>query len=465
MSSLSVGLTPISTSRPPSAAITAFFRGLERRAQLVALVQAGQVRAAQAALAATERVFCQDAEQWPIAQWPLQYWRLLLSVPSMGRTNPPDANTPLQGIARLPATQRAAVLLHLAAALNEEDAAAVLGVSVATYQHRIREALPKDQLQQPDIDVWRAWQAAIQRELKATQPLLPPTSHAANHSTRQTERSTQARSSHTTQAAHRAGWGKKPWLWAAMLVCIAAFIATFFLPKRTAEDAAPLTWTTDIQQEVLPEAPPAARFTDTDLDLHPDARMLRQPQTLALAQQLPLLAWYAHHQAIPQPTSPPNIEPPLPHEALAQDVADWDALPQPERRADRAAWAEWHALPATEQARLQLAASQWQTLSSEQQQALQTQFSEQSFDAQRGWRLGPQLGRDWPRIAALFTYIEPEQRSAILQVVRALSEDDIATLARLAQTTPPQARAQLRANLLAQPATQRSAWLQAQLQR
>ena len=38
-------------------------------------------------------------------------------------------------------------------------------------------------------------------------------------------------------------------------------------------------------------------------------------------------------------------------------------------------------------------------------------------------------------------------------------------LARLAQGTPPEARAALRRELLAQPGAQRGAWLQARLQR
>lgn len=451
-------MTAISSSRPPSAAITAFFRGLERRAQLLAQVQAGQSRAAQAALAATERVFCQDAHQWPIAQWPQQYWRLLLSVPSMGRNSPPDASIPLQGIARLPATQRAAVLLHLVAAVDEQDAAGVLGISVATYQHRIREALPKDQLQQPDVDVWRAWQAAIQRELKAADAL--PT-HSDNIDRAVKNTATPASHSPSLRSTRR----KKVGLWVAICICILLFAATFFLPKRTSDASGNAVWTADIQQAALPKTEPLARFDATNLDLHPDAPMLRQPHTLALAQQLPLLAWFAHTEGIPQPHTLPSIEPPLPNTTVAQDLADWEALSASERRADRAAWAEWQALSANEQAHLQQAATQWHALSAEQQQALHARYAEQSFDAQRGWRLGPQLGRDWPRIAALFAFIEPEQRNAVLQLLRSLSTNDIDTLARLAQTTPPEARAQLRADLLAQPAAQRSAWLQAQLQR
>ena len=83
----------------------------------------------------------------------------------------------------------------------------------------------------------------------------------------------------------------------------------------------------------------------------------------------------------------------------------------------------------------------------------------------RGWWLGPRLGRDWPRVAALFGYVEAAERGPLLDFLRTAGAEDIDACARLAQTTPPEQRAALRAQLLAQPAAQRGAWLQARLQR
>jgi len=148
-------MTSPTPTPPQSTAIAAFLRGLERRAQLLARVQTGDPAATQRALAVTQQVFASEAEQWPIAQWPLQYWRLLLSVPAMGQATRASTNTPLPAIAQLPPAIRAAVLLHLVVCLDESEAAAALDCEVASYQQRIRDALPRDAHGQPDIAVWR----------------------------------------------------------------------------------------------------------------------------------------------------------------------------------------------------------------------------------------------------------------------------------------------------------------------
>ena len=131
----------------------------------------------------------------------------------------------------------------------------------------------------------------------------------------------------------------------------------------------------------------------------------------------------------------------------------------------RAAWADWQALPESERTQLRAIAVRFDALPAPEQQALQARYAQQPFDAHRGWHLGPRLGRDWPRIAPLFAFVDTGERAALLQLLRELSGDDLEALARLAQTTPPQARAALRHALLAEPSTRRSAWLQAQLQR
>ena len=104
-------------------------------------------------------------------------------------------------------------------------------------------------------------------------------------------------------------------------------------------------------------------------------------------------------------------------------------------------------------------------LSMEEQQALQDRFATQSSDARTGWWLGPRMGRDWPRVAALFGYVAEAERERLLRFLRAATPEDIDACARLAQSIPPEERAALRAELLAQPTAQRGAWLQARLQR
>jgi hypothetical protein len=99
-----------------------------------------------------------------------------------------------------------------------------------------------------------------------------------------------------------------------------------------------------------------------------------------------------------------------------------------------------------------------------EQQALRERFQAQSPDARRGWWLGPGLGRDWPRIAALFAFVDPHERVPLLQSLREASADEIDALARLAQSTAPEHREALRRAWLAQPRAARGAWLRARLQ-
>ncbi|WP_287596531.1 DUF3106 domain-containing protein [Thermomonas sp.] len=454
-------MTESHPSPPPSAAVAAFLRGLDRRARLLALVQSGDAQAAPRALDAAARVFASEAGQWPIAQWPRQYWRLLLSTPSMRQTGAVTAG-PLPGIARLPAQVRAALLLHLVAALDEADAAAALGIEVDAYQLRIRDALPRDALGQPDLDVWRAWRAAAQRALDA----LPETAAAAPAPAPSTAQPDQG----ADAARHRR---RMRWLSLGVAACAFALLASFFLHQRGRELLD--SWRNHVQVEPLPPAvAPKARFDPADPALHPDRALLAEPGTLQLARQLPLLAWLATEAADALP--PPPLAPAFPDTAsaaavdplagsdLSERIRAWDRLSPSQRARQRGALEEWQALPAEEQALLGRLAARFAALPSAEQLALRERYASLSFDAHRGWHLGPRLGRDWPRIGALFAYVEPGEREALLRLLRAASAEELDTLARLAQITPPEARAALRRELLAQAPAQRAAWLQARLQ-
>ena len=447
---------------PPSAAVAAFLRGLDRRARLLALVQSGDAQAAPRALDAAARVFASDAGQWPIAQWPRQYWRLLLSTPSMRQTGA-GASGPLPGIARLPPQVRAALLLHLVAALDEADAAAALGIEVDAYQRRIRDALPRDALGQPDLDVWRAWRAAAQRALDAMPEAAEDAPVPSQPPVTQEDKAGDA-------ARHRR---RMRWLWLGVAVCAVALVASFFLHPRGRELLD--SWRNHVRVEPLPPAAaPKARFDPADLALHPDRNLLAEPGTLQLALQLPLLAWLATEapDALPLPPLAPAFADtastaPADSSAgsdLAERMRAWDRLSPKQRAQQRGALAEWQALPADEQALLRRLAARLAALPSAEQQALRERYAALSFDAHRGWHLGPRLGRDWPRIGALFAYVAPGEREALLQLLRAASAEELDTLARLAQITPPEARAALRRELLAQVPMQRAAWLQARLQ-
>ncbi|WP_143148775.1 DUF3106 domain-containing protein [Thermomonas hydrothermalis] len=435
-------------SRPsPPSAVAAFLRGVDRRARLLAQIQTGDARAGQTAVIAASRVFATEASQWPMPEWPRVFWRLLLSTPAMGHTVRRPAAGLLPGIARLPPAQRAAVLLHLVAGLDDTDGAAVLDLALTDYHARIRAALPQDPHGQPDLDVWRAWHAAVKRALD-TLPDPAPAPPAVIPAD-------------ATAARQR----RLRWLWLGVLLCALALAATFLAPiGRTALDG----WRQRIHGQPLPPpAPPRAWFDPDTPAGHPDLPLLAAPGELALARRLPVLAWLdaealpaAPGQTATLPAAPPE---PIHSPRLRQRMHAWDRLAPVERARARGAWAEWQALTDDERARLRAAAARFDALSDSEQQALLSRYAALPFDAHRGWHLGPRLGRDWPQIAPLLAYVRADERPALLQMLRNADAEQRALLARLAQSTPPQARARLRDALRALPPERRNAWLTAQL--
>ncbi|WP_297834409.1 hypothetical protein [Thermomonas sp.] len=458
------------TSTP---AVAAFLRGVDRRARLLALIQTGDSTAAQGALAVAARVFASEAGQWPIAQWPMQYWRLLLSVPAMGqRRVDGDQADVLPEIARLTPALRAAVLLHLVASLEDTDAAAALGLDVGSYQQRIRSALPHNPQGDLDLEVWRGWRDAAQRALgrlpetvdavqSPPQPTRAVVAEPAPVRNRGVPRERAAAALPGLQ--RRARWR---WLLAVALVALATLAAWALLhPRgRALMDA----WRGRVHSEALPPAaPPRARFDPNDPAMDPDRALHAAPAELALAHRLPLLSWLAVEAQAPAPasgtqdaadSSVTEASTPKPVESEA------DVSPDP-RASDREAWSEWQALTDAERGRLRDAAARFDAMPEAQRNASLARFAAESFDARRGWHLGPTLGLWWPRVAALFSFDDAAERASLLQLLRQSSPEEIDALARLAQTTPPQERVALRRALLAQPPAQRLAWMQAQLNR
>ncbi len=446
--------SPAPTRQP--AAVAAFLRGVDRRARLLALVQTADTADAQAALAVAGKVFVTEAGQWPIAHWPAQYWRLLLSVPAMGhRTHGGDRFDVLPDVARLTPPLRAAVLLHLVAGLEDIDAAAALGLGVGAYQQRIRNSLPRNAQDELDFDVWRGWREAAQQALEqlpeiAEATLSPPLN------TTPPPRATGSAADLPAKPDHRR---RRPWIWLvlALLALAMALVAALFLHAngRALIDA----WRHQIHVEALPAAAPKARFDPRDASLDPDRDMLAAADELALARRLPLLAWLAADAAELMPAAADVSRP-----AITAVATPGSPLDRAQLRRNRGAWAEWHVLPASERSALRAVAARFDALPQTQQRALIDRYARQSFDAHRGWHLGPQLGAAWPRIAALFTYIDAGERQPLLDLLRSASSDEVDALARLAQSTPPEARSAFRRALLAQPPAQREVWLQLQLQ-
>ena len=460
-------MTPAVPDPPSPAAVTAFLRGIDRRARLFAGVQAGDPLAAQHALAVVGRVFSGEAGQWPIAEWPRQYWRLLLAAPALRKPPIVVVNPQLPGIGRLAVETRAAVLLHLVAALDDADASAALGIDIDAYQALIRDALPRDALGQPDVDVWRAWRAAVERELaRVPEPALPPVARMAAAAPKRI-----AATEADTRHHHRLRW-----LWAGVALCIVAMAATFFLHPRGR--AVLDQWRAEVKREPLDAAaPPEARFDAADVALHPDRELLASPAELGFAKQLPLLAWLDVASAdlraddavrlpvMPDPAQSTAAAAPTDDAtAVAQRLQRWDALPPRTRGAQRGAWEAWRALSASERVRLRDIAKRWRMLAGEERVALRARFEALSADARQGWWLGPGMGGQWPRVAPLFAFAPESERAALLALLRAADSEDIDALERLAQITPPEERDALRLDLLRVPAAGRRAWMLAKVQ-
>jgi len=146
-----------------------------------------------------------------------------------------------------------------------------------------------------------------------------------------------------------------------------------------------------------------------------------------------------------------------------QRLAQWDRQVPALQRERRDNWQAWQSLTTGERARLQAAQASYARVSVDGQLALRARFDALDSSERHGWLLGPVLGADYPSLHALFAQVPAEQREALLVALRAMTPAARADLAVLAQRTPPQERAALRAQWLATAPAQRSAWLRTQV--
>lgn len=149
--------------------------------------------------------------------------------------------------------------------------------------------------------------------------------------------------------------------------------------------------------------------------------------------------------------------------ALQQRLRQWRALSPAERRRRREAWQALQALPAGERLRVQAAEQAFMALPAPEQVQLRRRFAQQEAGAQRGWWLGPTLGRYWPRLQPLLMQVPEAQRAPLLEVLRAMPAAQLDQLSILAARTPPLRRDRLRRELIATPAARRSVWLRRRL--
>lgn len=149
--------------------------------------------------------------------------------------------------------------------------------------------------------------------------------------------------------------------------------------------------------------------------------------------------------------------------ALTARATAWHAAPAAARAQQRLAFDAVEAMPHAERMRLQQAAEHFATLPEDERKALRLQFEQLDLGLQRGWRLGPALGAEWPGLHALFAAMPVEQHAPAMLALRTASPQARADLVVLAQRTPPHEREALRSAWLAVPADARDAWLRARV--
>jgi len=472
------------TAAPPSdgavapPALAAFLRGIERRAAVLAELQSGSVERGAPALAAAMRAFRSHAATLPMADWPLRFWKLLAAVPSLRQVATAAGSgwpAPLAHLGELGAADRLALLLRIVAGLDEPTAAQVLNQSTEDYQLALARACPRDAGGRPDADGWRALADAAQQHLRE----LPPQRLQALAQLRDAAIAGAAPTPAATPAApatvrpRRRGGGRgltRPRLAAAVIVLVVlALLGTLWWgrtpPRPAATDAGSslaLGDTGPVQVEELPaesDAPTAPPL--------PAAAPAPLPEPAVY--DLNFFAWYAAG------APPARIERSAPSaeelaEAAAAQSATGSAAPAaPAAAADpppaltpaqlRERQAAWEALDATVQARLRQVASAFAGLPVEQQHTLRAQFAALDALERHGWLLGPELGSEYWALQPLLGYVPDAQRAALLGLLRTLPAEQREHLALLSQRTPPQERATLRRELLAQGADTRAAWL------
>lgn len=286
--------TPADLAAP--GALAAFLRGVERRAAVLAELQAGDPTLGDAALTRAMAGFRADALAAPLADWPRLFWTALLQQPALRRARharPPDF---------MPACApplRAALLLRLAAGLDEADAAAVLGVDAARLRQGVLRALA---CAEGGIDpaAWAALQTQVQQRIRD----LPTDRALRLMRMREAALAGPAAGFFPAQpAAPRLRW-RAPAIAAA--VTLAALAGTYAFERARRDPGISVA-------ALGPAGRPASRFDrDAAFATHPDFALLADPAAEAIAADVGFYSWLAAGAPVP-PAAPLEADAPRPH--------------------------------------------------------------------------------------------------------------------------------------------------------
>lgn len=307
---------PASSAPAAASALSAFLKGVERRALVVAGLQGGDEDAAGRAVAAAMRAFAGPAAGMPMADWPARFWSLLCGNPQL-RAPSPDGYWPpaLAHLQALAPAERLALLLRIGGGLDEDAASAVLGVTAEAYRHALAGACPLDAQGRPDAAAWRSLAEQVQaqvRDLPAGR--VQQLEHLRGSMAAEAAPARKAAPAPRVEAAPRvarpprragARWRWRTWLLLCLPLLLLAVVAVWWwrghgaLPGAAAPAAeGAISDNGPVQVEALPDddlpaTPPTGGSHAAD-----DAAMLADPE-LALAQDADFHAWYAAGGPVP----------------------------------------------------------------------------------------------------------------------------------------------------------------------
>lgn len=308
---------PASPAPAAASALSAFLKGVERRALVVASLQGGDEAAAAQAVAAAMRAFAGPAADLPMADWPARFWALLcgspqLRAPSQGGRWPPA----LLHLQRLAPEPRLALLLRVGGGLDEDAAAAVLGLTPEAYRRALAAACPLDAQGHPDALAWRGLAEQVQarvRELPAGQvqqleQLRGMMAAAAAPAPRPAPALRVEADGRRARAPRRtrARWSRRTWLLLCLPLLLLALVLAWgwirygpALPGAAAPAAeGAVADNGPVQVEALPDDGAPAGPAAAGSHAADDAAMLTDPE-LALARDADFHAWYAAGGPLP----------------------------------------------------------------------------------------------------------------------------------------------------------------------
>ena len=333
---------PAPLSPAAANALSAFLRGVERRALVVAELQAGDAAVGERAVAVAMRAFAGHAAQLLMVEWPARFWGLLCSTPQLLKpTSPGNWEPAFAHLGTLAAGERLALLLRIGAGLDETAASTVLGVDATAYRQALAGACPVDADGHPDAASWRALAEQVQALIRDLSPprlqqleqlrdsvitgALPaaaaPT--AAGNSPRVEE---ERRRKPAPRRKPAKPWTVRTWLLLCLPLLLLAIVALWWWRSHTAVSPDPtsgggLVDNGPVQVESLPDdSPPAGPGEDPHAAA--DAAMLADP-ALDTARDADLHAWYAAGGPIPVDESQPQPSRPEPAGA-ALETSDAD---------------------------------------------------------------------------------------------------------------------------------------------